>query len=275
MKIKLFVLFLMLASVSLLAEFKSNPNPETLWSEDGKAIETGDNSKSWCNKAISIESLPEGGFSLSGSGTKPSPLGYRQVSCSPEYPWLTFQITKVFNNPGKYRSWGVHLLGAKIGQSTEAYTGFYNINCYMNNDHPDTGKKVNNIRFYLYNMGLHIADIKMVKKPDYFVDTIIKDGKIKFTAYLKEPAEDVSVSLYHSRHQIPVNGQNKLQLKPVDKDFKVWGAEFEIKQPLATKQKSSFKKYDLVVRASILGGEIFEPVWTSVNYPYPEENKEQ
>ncbi len=238
---------------------------EPLWREDGKTIDA------WNSQVVKMAVLPDGGFSIGGTGMKPSPCCSRKVPISPDYPWLVFKITNIINNPGQYRAWLMTFPGRKIGQATEAFTGYYAINCYENNNSKDLTKDTATLRFYAYSMGLHISELKMVKKPDYYVDTVITPNKIKFTAYCKEPVEDVTVSLYLSRNQVMLNGKAKLQLKPINEESKIWAAEFPIEKLISANKKSSFKTNELSTKMVILGGEITEPVWSTVNYPYSPE----
>ena len=113
--------------------------------------------------------------------------------------------------------------------------------------------------------------LKLVKKPDYVVrtecvDPVIRPGsKVKFTAELKEEAEDVSISLIAGGQlrNIPINGAVRIPLKPIDREGKIWMAEVEIKSLGIQKtipRHRSFMKMD------VLGGELDEPVWVGLPY---------
>ena len=60
----------------------------------------------------------------------------------------------------------------------------------------------------------------------------------------------------------------KLQLKPTDDTQKVWSAEFEVKTLGPVRRVSEFRRNTLMVRATILGGGISEPLWGTINYPF-------
>jgi hypothetical protein len=165
-----------------------------------------------------------------------------------------------------------------LGQVSNPRKGFYAVNVF------DGRQSSGNTGFapltlYAYGLKLDLKYLKMVKKPDYYVEVTSSafsakksftiGDELKFTVYLKESAEDVSLQLHDSygMSQLTLNGQDKLQLKPEDKDEKVWSAVLKL-ESIAGRIGAETKAGDIMVRATILGGKLTEPVWGTINYPF-------
>jgi hypothetical protein len=80
-------------AVTAVAEMKNNPDPNTLWCEDGKAIVTqAGNSRNGWNNALKYESMPDGkGFSVEFEG-KPTGGRYVEVSARQKTAFLIIEI---------------------------------------------------------------------------------------------------------------------------------------------------------------------------------------
>lgn len=205
---------------------------------------------------------------------------FRNVPCDPEYPWLTFRIEEIQLHPG-YQSWCVILKkpAFKIGQVNTPLAGIFSFNCFDGAD-PAEMPKQSALYFYLYTLRLVFSDLSMVKKPENYLvaeseaftakKSFSVNDTIRFAAYLREPAEDVSLQLLYTDglYKIPLNGRGKLQLKPEDSEQKIWSASVQIESLGVTRGKSSFKKGEIMLKATILGGGISEPLFGSINYPY-------
>ena len=120
--------------------------------------------------------------------------------------------------------------------------------------------------------------MKMVKKPDNYIavtgdfasgKAIQPGDKVKFTVYLKESAEEVSLKLIYKKwlYTIKVNGNELVELTPEDKDQKIWSAEVPVKS-LKCSKGSSFKKGEILLRAVVLGGKVNTPLWSVLQYPF-------
>ena len=275
------VLFSLLAGATaiLSADIVKNPDADTLWKEDAQNVD-----KNWSfaykNQHIRTSDGKTFSFECSTKGN----TGHRdfiRVPVSKEYPWLVFRLNSVKVNPG-YRSWNIRISALdkfNVGQTSVQETGYFACNVWEGatlKAEPKTAE----IFVYNYTLKLTFSDFKMVKKPDNFIEVTSPafaakkqynpGDKVRFTVTLKEPAEDVSIRLRYPDllAAVKVNGMEKLQLKPIDDTQKVWSAEFEIKSIGPVRGKKEFRRNELLVRATILGGEISEPLWGTINWPY-------
>ena len=184
-------------------------------------------------------------------------------------------------NPG-YRSWNIRISDLdkfNVGQTSVQETGYFACNVWEGANLKKVPTSAE-IFFYNYTLKLTFSDLKMVKKPDNFIEVTspafaakkqyTPGDKIRFTVTLKEPAEDVSVRLVFPDllAAVKLNGMGKLQLKPIDDTQKVWSAEFEVKTLGPVRGVKEFRRNTLLVRATILGGAISEPLWGTINYPF-------
>jgi len=273
------VFTLMLCVVfAVQAKQLENPDENTLWLEDGAGIElkTTPGFSHWLvhggGKELEMKSKEDGtGFSLFAKDAAGRKTGTR-VKLSPEYPYLTFRITG-FELLKGYRNWTVLMDGLmSTSQANAPQTGVYVFDLFRNVPEKEAGRNAAYLQIYLYNLGMSLEYIKLVKKPAYNVrvecaDPEIRPGsKVKFTAELENEAEDVSLSLSTNYVMTPVNvnGAGKIQLKPVDKTQKVWTAEVEIK---SLDLKKAQPRHRTLIKLNVLGGELDEPVWIGVPYP--------
>ena len=270
--------------LTLNAELLKNTDQNTLWIENGKNIKTDAQngfSNGWYSKpsdprCVKIESMPDGkGFSCSVQSGK---LGqtYLAVPTSPDYPYLTFQILAIEYFPG-YRGWicQISKTGFSVDQISTPKPGIFAFNVYENAP-AINNKSQNYIRIYNYGMKTVFSEIKMVKKPDYYIaaqsnafknkQSFTVGDKIKFTVYLKEAAEDVSIRLSTTGvpNIIKINKTNKIQLKPTDESQKIWETEVEIKDLRGAKSKRNA----ILMQAVVLGGELDVPIWSAIAYPF-------
>jgi hypothetical protein len=272
--------FLLLVLVGAAgADIIKNPDANTLWKEDNKNID-----KNWryAYKGQHVRTCDGKSFSFE-CNTKGN-TGHRdfiRVPVSKDYPWLVFRLNSVKVNPG-YRSWNVRIGDLdkfNIGQISVQEPGYFACNVWEGANLKKVPASAE-IFFYNYTLKLTFSDLKMVKKPDNFIEVTspafaakkqyAPGDKIRFTVTLKEPAEDVSVRLVFPDllAAVKLNGMGKLQLKPIDDTQKVWSAEFEVKTLGPVRGVKEFRRNTLLVRATILGGAISEPLWGSINYPF-------
>ena len=270
------VVFLFFAMAAYAIQL-NNPDPNTLWLENGKDIKLSKypNYKCWYRndkKALEIKSLADGkGFSFFAqdvSGRKTS----TQLKLSPEYPYLVFKITG-FEILKGYTGWAVLMQNIQFlaSQVTVPHKGIFVYDLYRNLSKKEAAQKNGYLNIFLYNIKLNFEYIKLVKKPAYVVvaecaDSEIKLGsKVKFIATLAEEAEDVSISLTTAGKPRPVkiNGAKVIQLKPVDKTQKVWSAEIEVK---SLDLKKACKRHQVFMKMDVLGGELDEAIWVGLPY---------
>jgi len=276
---KQIVLSLLTVSALLSADIVKNPDAGTLWKEDGRNVD-----KNWQEGIKGQHTRTSDGKTFSFECTKKGNTGHRdfiKVPVSPEYPWLVFRLDSVKANQG-YRTWSVRIRALDTfaaGQTSTQEPGIFAFNVWEG-ARLKTVPKAAEIFFYNYTLKLTFSELKMVKKPDNFIfaeSPAFKEkgafgpgDKIRFTVTLKEPAEDVSVRLIHPDllFAAKLNGMDKLQLKPADDTQKVWTAEFDVKSLGPVRKRKDFKRNEILIRATVLGGGISEPLWGTVNYPY-------
>ena len=266
------------AAVTMQAKQLENPDPNTLWMEDGKEIEMSKKPgfKAWQlvsgGKELEIKPKEDGkGFSFFANG--PDRKTTTRVKFSPDYRYLTFRITD-FEMLKGYRNWTLRTeIGPMlVSQVNALQKGIFVFDLYQNLPEKEAARKAGYINIWCYNIRLDLEYLKIVKKPDYVVraecaDPEIKPGsKVKFTAELAEEAEDVSISLFTTGVPRPfkVNGAVKIQLKPTDKTQKVWTAEIEVK---SIGIKKPLKRFQAFMKMDVLGGDLDEPVWVGLPCP--------
>ena len=270
---KLFLLALFCCGTAALANMEMQPDADTLWS-----FSQLDPAK-WRGTGVKVENSA-GGFVLSNENASPkSPHSItRKVAISPEYPYLVFETTSITPYKG-YRSWSVSLreLQSTFGSVTNGEPGIVAVNCFENPARIPAGKQAH-LLLYLYDFSAEFKYIKMVKKPDNYITvtgsfagkkSICSGDKVKFTVYLKESAEEVSLKLLFKKwlYTVKVNGNEVVELTPEDKEQKIWSAEIPVKTLKCTKA-DQFKKGEILLRAVVLGGSVKAPIWSVLQYPF-------
>ena len=256
------------------ADIIVNPDANTLWIEDGKNIAAGDgpSSKHWQKaEGIDITSAADGGFTIASHGDQGTATG-RYIAVDPAYPYLVWEISGVTPGEG-YRGF-VFRRGEKgapaINMVTNIETGIFVL--------PDPVETAGGpyYRLDLRNAGVTFKYIKRVKQPDYMIRLsspafekgyVAPGDEVTFDVEMKEPAEDVTLSFFDSytMPQLKINGAQKLQLKPKDKnDLKLWTATIPISEISGDRLKSGqqFGPGRILIKATILGGGIKVPLWT-------------
>ncbi|MFA6931712.1 MAG: hypothetical protein WCT05_15415 [Lentisphaeria bacterium] len=223
------------AAFSLLAEFKENPDSNTLWLEDGVNI------SGW-REDLTIAPHPEGGFTVSPG--KSYSTG-RYVPANPQYPWFCGEIVSYSMLEG-YRGF---LFTGNFGMVANPQTGLFAVKLLSKESRPF-------LRFDLHGLKMHFKYLKQVQKPDYWIETKRRKNRLEIRVFLKEPAEDVMVRFYNAYHValLRLNGEDKLQLLPTDENHPVeWSAEIPFPEVETTGA--------MLIKAIILGGEIKIPLW--------------
>ena len=270
---KLFLLALLCGGTAALANMEMQPDADTLWSFS-KLDQT-----QWRGTGVKVENSA-GGFVLSNENASPkSPHSItRKVAISPDYPYLVFETTSITPYKG-YRSWSVSLreLQSTFGSVTNGEPGIVAVNCFENPVRIPAGKQAH-LLLYFYDFSAEFKYIKMVKKPDNYITVtgsftekkaIHSGDKVKFTVYLKESAEEVSLKLLFKKwlYTVKVNGNEVVELTPEDKEQKIWSAEIPVKTLKCTKA-DQFKKGEILLRAVVLGGSVKTPIWSVLQYPF-------
>ena len=270
---KIIFLFLLVCGYSVFAELRMNPDENTLWQLSSL------DQKKWKGTGVKIENRADG-FTLSNENSSPkAPHSISgKVPVNPEYPYLVFETTAISPFKG-YRSWSVSLreFQSGFGSVTNAEPGIAVVNCFENPAKLPAGGQAN-ILFYFYDFKADFKYVKMVKKPDNYIavtgnftakKAIHPGDKVKFTVYLKESAEEVSLKLLFRKwlYTVKVNGNEVVELIPEDKDQKIWSAEIPVTS-LKCSKGNSFKKGEILLRAVVLGGSVKVPLWSSLQYPF-------
>ncbi|OQC12642.1 MAG: hypothetical protein BWX73_02785 [Lentisphaerae bacterium ADurb.Bin082] len=235
-----FCLLLLAVAFPLLADFKENPDGNTLWLEDGVDI------SGWW-EGLKFAAHPEGGFTIAPGESYNSG---RYVPADPAYPWFCGEIVGYSMLEG-YRGFGFTGSGLTggFGMIASPQTGIFAVKLTSDRPRPF-------LRFDLHGLIVHFKYLKQVQKPEYRIETKRIDDRLEIRVFLKEPAEDVMVRFYdaYCMVMLRMNGEDKLQLLPTDENNPVeWSAQIPYPE---VKTKS-----DMLLKAVILGGEIKVPLW--------------
>lgn len=264
--------FLMLG-VQGRAEFKTNPDPQTLWIEDGENIKATNTNfgNGWNATDIAVSPNPDGGFFMEQK-KQGKPRTGRMVPVSPEYPYIVYEINELEMKKGYHAIWLPLLGSAMTVMEGNVQKGVFAINYYENSKLKPNAKQ-SFIGMDIHGMKVGFKYIKAVKFPDYYIKVespafaekkyCAPGDKVKFTVYLKEEAEDVSLQFFQPTVlPLAVNGSSKLQLLPAkDSGNKVWSAEITLKTI------SSKKDLAPLIKAVILGNETApDALWGKSSY---------
>ena len=272
-----------LSYTNINAEMIVNADDNTLWMENGKGIKNDGSESSEDNWKTGLKLLPdpagEGFIINSNSDVDKLYATGRYVKASPDYPWMVWEVTAVAPIPGKYLGLSTQLAVKDSPYSELAGnipTGIFVRN--VNDRGGMTQESSVYLSIYSYNSKINVKYIKLVKKPDYYVemkqDTAAQKQKIElgdnviFKVYLKESAEDVSLRFHHVYvlAQLNVNGEQAVQLKSEDgSDGKVWSATVPLKS--ISGNSKLLKPGELLIKTVILGGQVKVPVWGTNTYP--------
>ncbi|MCM8785845.1 MAG: hypothetical protein NC827_08430 [Candidatus Omnitrophica bacterium] len=274
----------LLFSNFLYSKVVYNPDENTFWIENGKEFEIVEHGKPefWAGKAWSgnLEiGVEEDTFKIKSPSNDKNLIG-RYFKFNPSYPYLIWEIKKVTYGEG-YRGFDMCFPSRVFNFVTHIFPGIFIVNPFLFDK--NLAEKTYYCRIYLYNTELDFKYIKMVKKPDYYIEITSPQLKEKeyigigdelnFKVILKEPAEDVSLTFYDSyiTHEVKINNSSSLQLKPEDDKQNIWTGKIKIEKidkPLVKKDGKDVEIYEpgtFLIKATVLGGKINVPIWTA-NY---------
>ena len=280
-KVSLLVFMIFVGCLIARAEFIHNPDENTLWVEDGKNIAVDDaraRRDVW-GGGLPVKARDGGGFSfIFDTAKRKKYCNGIYVPVDPEYQYIVFEIDSF-----KRLRWGHR--GFRFGSFAKSKRP-----CLFMVDNPQSGIMVYKVfgddnlpkkgyQYFRNDMdGLRVdfKYVKMVKVPENYIiiesDAIKKNkflskgDEVKFIVKLKDPAEDVSLRFFkaYMMSQLKLNGKDHLQLKPEDKECKIWSAKVKISS-IYSKDLGSGR---LLVKAVVLGGGISVPIWTPLMVPY-------
>lgn len=199
---KIFVSLLSVAAaLSVNGELVKNPDPVTLWKEDGKAIQIAPerSNKAWLSGKLEITGLENGGFKVSANDPK-NYTTLRYVPLNAEYPYLEYKIRQVEQKKGYmgYSFSYTGLQGNVFGQVRSATPGTFTVKLFEN--HPFPNRKEGALRLDLYGQAITFDYIKQVKEPLNYVKvesdafaakkSFSAGDTLKFTVKLEQPCED-------------------------------------------------------------------------------------
>jgi hypothetical protein len=249
-----------------------NPDPNTLWTFDGKDISLGSKPGQWRAGEIDVKSADGGGLLFNAQGKGHSTGHY--VPLDADYPYLVLDIADVKNGQG-YRALNIFLSGVKetsmAAMVSYLQTGRFILRMFPENVTPP---KQAFLSLYLYNTAITVKILKMVKAPADNLQIIPPPGaqqvspgdEVTFRLTLEKPAEDATLTFYNSytMPQVTLNGQTRLQLKPEDDAQKIWSAKIKLTAitRVGGNEGLDFKPGGLMVKTTILGGAFKEPLWT-------------
>ena len=263
---KLFPILLAVFSLSAAVSAEE----QVIWKLDGSNAQftAGHSTKTWFSEKVqepAVEKTEEG-FVIRNHTS-------RYLTLQPD-TWLVFDLIKAEKRePKKYTNWSIHCFDKKysggiIGNVSQIPVGLYTIQI--------TGleKPIGSaLRFYNYNLNLHFRYIKLVKDPENSLGAEIPGGakalrpgdKFSIVLKLKDPCEDVTCKLMQDPGSGPapfsLNGTDTVELKPVDKDCRIWKAEITVKN--FTVQKKP-RPRAVRIKATVLGGKLETPIYGAI-----------
>ncbi|MFA6931181.1 MAG: hypothetical protein WCT05_12720 [Lentisphaeria bacterium] len=249
---------------------------EPIWRFDEKNVQISDqhSTTDWFGKNIKISADPDGGF-IVGSTVQ------RYFSLKPDH-WLVFELAKAepLGGPSTYHAWSLFYpvkgIAVLLNNVTTIETGLFTIRL---SDLDKAYCKAGTI--YAYNLNLHFKYIQLEKNPENSLcaeieenKTMLKPGdKFRIVLKLKEPCEDVSCKLEYNfgRYPIPfvLNGTDSVELKPADKEGKLWTADITIQN---YKTRHEISKRSVTIKVVVLGGKLGIPIYGKIPAAFYQEN---
>ena len=245
---------------------------QVIWKLDGSNADFSNkhSTKAWFAEKVPaslVEKTEDGGFVIKGHLS-------RYLTLKPG-TWLVFELVKAERqDPKKYTNWSIHCFdkrysGGIVGNVSQIPTGLYTIRF------SDLKTSVwTALRFYDYNLNLTFRYIKLVNEPENSLGAEVPEGKAllypgdKFSIVLKlkEPCEDVTCQLMLDTGTGPrpfsINGTDTVELKPADKDGKIWKAEITLKN--FAQQKKPVNARSVRIKATVLGGKLETPIYGTI-----------
>ena len=243
----------------LYAEFKKNPDPNTLWVEEGGNTAYGKNAgRDWRTNNGEIVPVADAKNMVFG-GAKD--IG-RYVPISPEYPYFIVKVKANELKPKHYNAFSASFPGGHqmFGVVTKVPVGTYVIKHNMN------VKRDQFLRIDYYGNKITIEKMGMVKVPEVAVDmvpAVLKKGdELTITVTLQQEADAVDIK-FHKSYTMPkikLNGKDSYEMKS-DDSGKVWTFKIKYDNFTGFKAGEKLKKTNVLFALEIIRGDKTEYVY--------------
>ena len=240
------------------AEFKRNPDANTLWSEEGGNTAYGANAgKEWRTNGGLIIGVKDAKNMVFG-GTKD--LG-RYVPVSQDYPYFIVKVKSNERSKG-YNAFSASMPGGHhlLGFVTQVPAGTYVVRHSMN------VKRDQFLRLDYYGKQIVIEKMAMVKVPEVAVDmtpaVLKKGGELTLTVKLQKEADAVDVK-FHKSYTMPkikLNGKDSYEMKS-DDSGKVWTLKVKYDNFTGFKAGEKLKMTNVVFAIEIIRGDKTEYIY--------------
>lgn len=242
---KVLIAVLAVLTLNVFATYIEKPDDNTLWIENGEC--EGDGQLAGWRDGVAMKHMEKGGFTMQpGTGHD----GGRYVLDSADYPWLVCELASIEHLTG-YKGF---LINGGMGMVSNPMPGIFATK------KPVATQNKRFLRVDIHGLVLGFKYFKQVKQPDNYIEYEETADGMKITVYLKDLAEDVSISFYdaYCMPRLRIGGLDKLQLYPTDEDKPlVWTATL--------KDFNYTTKGNLLLKATVLGSNTLKtPIWNQI-----------
>ena len=241
------------------AEFKKNPDPNTLWMEEGGNTAYGKNAgKEWRTNGGEIIPVKDDKYMVFG-GAKD--LG-RYVPVSPEYPYFIVKVKANEPRPKSYHAFNAGLPNgcALFNVVTKVPVGTYVVR------HNVTQKRDQFLRLDYYGKKITIEKMGMVKVPEVAVDMtsakIKKGDELTITVKLQKEADAVDMKCFkaYTMPKIKLNGKDSYEMTG-DDSGKVWTFKAKYDSFTGFKPNEKLNRGAVVFQIDVIRGDKTETVY--------------
>lgn len=258
MKKALLILTVGALASGLYAEFKRNPDPNTLWVEEGGNTVYGKDNKNWRVLKTEITPFTDAKY-MSFGGAKD--LG-RYVPVSPDYPYFIVKVKSNELKPKGYNAFSASFPGGHqmFGVVTKVPVGTYVVK------HTMTAKRDLFLRIDYYGQKIVIEKMAMVKVPEVAVDmtpaVLKKGGELVVTVKLQQEADAVDVKFHkaYTMPQIQLNGKKSYEMTS-DDSGKVWTLKVKYDNFTGFKPGEKLKLSNVIFAIEVIRGDKTEYIY--------------
>ena len=203
------------------------------------------------NSLKAVRPTATGGFVVSERVTRYFPM-------DPAHRWIVMDIAGFRDKDGGgYRAWFASLgKGGRLGSTvTHPQAGIYTFRL------PPTDRAASDpFRFDIYGLEAEFNSIACMSEPANRVELSCTGGVARVRAVLASPAEEATGEFLVARstgdlRPFPVNGGHCVELKPLDAEGRVWGADVEVRACAQAEPRSVY------VKVSALGSDLKRPIF--------------